>query len=99
MQCAGWRAIVFLCCSRGKSVSRLIERLAAVRLDLDESGDYPGCMPPIEERHDVCEELLASITMKREREVCSAQTKESGHGYERVGEDGQILIGRARLQC
>ena len=47
----------------------------------------------------MCEELLASITMKREREVRSAQTKESGHGYERVGEDGQILIGRARLQC
>ncbi len=56
-------------------------------------------MPPIEELHDVCEELSASITMKRELEVCSAQTKESGHGYEPVSEDGQILIGQARFQC
>jgi hypothetical protein len=56
-------------------------------------------MLPIEELHDVCEELSANITMKEAREIRSAQTKESGHGYERVGEDGQILIGRARLQC
>ena len=99
VQSAGWRTIVCLCCFRGKSVSRLIERLAAVRLDLDESGDYPCCMPLIEQRHHVSDELSASIAMKRERKVCSAQTKESGHGYKRVGEDGQILIERARFQC
>jgi hypothetical protein len=55
-------------------------------------------MPPVEQRHNICDELSARIPVERKREVCPSQTEEIGHGHERVSEDGQILTGQALFQ-
>jgi hypothetical protein len=73
-------------------------RLAAHRLHLDKSGDYTSGMPPVEQHHNICDELSARISMERKREVCPSQTEEVGHGHEQVSEDGQILTGQALFQ-
>jgi hypothetical protein len=66
------------CRCRRERVGSLVERIAAVGLDLDQPCDDSGRVSGIQQLHCMCEELTRRVAVQREGEICSPEIKKGG---------------------